>query len=88
MRVGALVLAAGTGERMGSPKALLVVHDTALVENHVARFEALGCEPIVVVKRPELAAAASARRVITGMPAIVVTATTRSQAESLHTGIA
>ncbi len=53
MRLFAIVLAAGKGERMGGPKALLDLPGGPLVARHAARLAAAGAEAILVVTRPE-----------------------------------
>jgi molybdenum cofactor cytidylyltransferase/nicotine blue oxidoreductase len=50
-RVGAAVLAAGSGSRMGTPKAELVVDGTRLVDRAVRAAHAAGCSPVVAVVR-------------------------------------
>jgi molybdenum cofactor cytidylyltransferase len=55
LRLGGIVLAAGAGERMGGPKALLVVEGEPLARLHAQRLRAAGCEPIVLVTRSEIA---------------------------------
>jgi len=49
--IHAVVLAAGRGERMGGPKALLVTPSGPLVSMHVARFREAGVRRVVVVTR-------------------------------------
>jgi CTP:molybdopterin cytidylyltransferase MocA len=44
-----LVLAAGAGRRMGSPKALLSLHGELLVDRAADTLRAAGCDPVVVV---------------------------------------
>jgi molybdenum cofactor cytidylyltransferase len=53
----AIVLAAGAGRRMGGPKALLVVDGQPLICAHVQRLREVFCRPIIVVTRPDVAAA-------------------------------
>lgn len=53
MRRFAIVLAAGKGERMGGPKALLDLPGGSLVARHAARLAAAGAEVILMVTRPE-----------------------------------
>lgn len=55
MRPGsdALILAAGSGGRMGGPKARLLVDGVPLVLRHVRRAREAGCERVLVVARPE-----------------------------------
>ncbi|HET6818565.1 MAG TPA: nucleotidyltransferase family protein [Mycobacteriales bacterium] len=49
MTVAGLVLAAGEGRRLGTPKALLRVDGQLLVERAVATLRLAGCAPVVVV---------------------------------------
>jgi molybdenum cofactor cytidylyltransferase len=51
-----LVLAAGAGERMGGPKALLAVDGEPLARAHAKRLRAAGCAEVVIVTRPGLVA--------------------------------
>jgi len=48
-RVAGAVLAAGSGERMGLPKAGLVVDGTRLVDRAVAALRDGGCSPVIAV---------------------------------------
>lgn len=48
-RVAGVVLAAGTGRRMGRPKALVEVDGTPLVVSAVATLRDGGCDPVAVV---------------------------------------
>jgi CTP:molybdopterin cytidylyltransferase MocA len=50
-RVAAAVLAAGSGRRMGTPKAELVVGGARLVDRAVAAARAAGCEPVYAIVR-------------------------------------
>lgn len=84
--LAAVVLAAGHGRRMGVPKALLAIDGTTLVERHVARLVELGCAPVVVVLRPEIAGRVQARVECFGSVVRIVAARTSSQAESLCAG--
>ncbi len=54
-RVRGIVLAAGAGERMGGPKAILLVGGEPLARAHARRLREGGCEEIVIVTRAELA---------------------------------
>jgi CTP:molybdopterin cytidylyltransferase MocA len=64
MRLVGVVLAAGAGERMGGPKALLVVPvftprgegAEPLARAHLWRMRDVGCTDVILVTRPELAA--------------------------------
>lgn len=47
--VAGLLLAAGAGRRMGTPKALVELDGSYLVERGVALLRAAGCAPVVVV---------------------------------------
>lgn len=60
--VGAVVVAAGTGERLGAgrPKALVEVGGVSLVAHAVAALRAAGIEHVVVVHTPGEAAAFAA----------------------------
>ena len=49
MRIAGLVLAAGEGRRLGSPKALVEVGGQRLVDQAVTGLRLGGCEPVVVV---------------------------------------
>jgi CTP:molybdopterin cytidylyltransferase MocA len=52
----AIVLAAGSGSRMGGPKALLLLEGSPLALLHVARAREAGCSKVVLVVSPEVAA--------------------------------
>lgn len=47
--IAGLVLAAGSGRRLGTPKALLRYQDAPLVERAVWTLHEGGCAPVVVV---------------------------------------
>jgi molybdenum cofactor cytidylyltransferase len=49
----AIVLAAGSGSRLGGPKWAIEVAGTPLVLLHVARLAEAGCARILVIARPE-----------------------------------
>jgi CTP:molybdopterin cytidylyltransferase MocA len=49
MRVGALILAAGEGLRMGRPKALLLLEGRTFLELLLDRFRQAGVSPLLVV---------------------------------------
>jgi molybdenum cofactor cytidylyltransferase len=49
MRVAAVVLAAGSSSRLGSPKQLVRLGDENLLERAVRVAREAGCEPVVVV---------------------------------------
>jgi molybdenum cofactor cytidylyltransferase len=81
----AIILAAGESRRMGQPKALLEIDGIALVTRHAARFAEAGCNPILVLTRPELRdAVAVAVRAIPGSR--VEAAITTSQGETCRVG--
>ena len=50
----AIVLGAGAGERMGGPKALLVVEGEPLASVHARRMREAGCTEVVLVTRTDL----------------------------------
>jgi molybdenum cofactor cytidylyltransferase/nicotine blue oxidoreductase len=50
-QVAAAVLAAGSGSRMGGPKAELVINGARLLDRAVALARAAGCRPIYAVVR-------------------------------------
>ena len=54
-RLSAIVLAAGAGQRMGGPKAILVVSGEPLARVHARRLREAGCGGVVIVTRAELA---------------------------------
>ncbi len=49
-----IVLAAGAGERMGGPKALLLVQGEPLARLHARRLREAGCAKVVIVTRGEI----------------------------------
>ena len=49
MHVAGLLLAAGTGRRFGSPKALVPLGGKLFVESAAELLTAAGCDPVVVV---------------------------------------
>ncbi|HEX3826954.1 MAG TPA: nucleotidyltransferase family protein [Sporichthyaceae bacterium] len=59
-QIGGLVLAAGSGSRLGRPKALVEVGDERLVDRAVRTLRDGGAEPIVVVLGAALAEVAGA----------------------------
>ena len=70
----AVILAAGKGERMGSPtaKVLHKVGGRAMIDRAIDTVEALGCEPIVVVVGAHAAAVRAHVAARLGEAAIVV----------------
>lgn len=48
-RVAGLLLAAGAGSRLGTPKALVELEGSSLVDRGVALLREGGCDPVVVV---------------------------------------
>ncbi|WP_394823267.1 NTP transferase domain-containing protein [Pendulispora albinea] len=59
--LGAIILGAGRGERLGGPKALLLLEGRTMAERHVERALDVGCDPVVLVVRPEVAQKVDAR---------------------------
>ncbi len=47
--IPAVVLAAGSGQRMGGPKALLAFEGETLLQRAVRLAEAAGCDPVIAV---------------------------------------
>lgn len=47
--IAALVLAAGSGRRMGGPKALLILDEETLLQRAARVAEAAGCAPVIAV---------------------------------------
>lgn len=84
--VAGLVLAGGSGRRLGTPKALLRRGDTLLVEHALRTVRAAGCEPVVVV----LGAAADqvqATADLAGAIVVVNKAWSTGMASSLRAGL-
>ncbi len=48
-RVAGLLLAAGSGTRLGTPKALVELHGQTLVDRGIAMLREGGCDPVLVV---------------------------------------
>ncbi|WAX57602.1 nucleotidyltransferase family protein [Jatrophihabitans cynanchi] len=67
-RVAGVVLAAGSGSRMGVPKAALVVGGAALLERAVRALADGGCAPIVAVVRAGARVPEPARGVVNPEP--------------------
>jgi molybdenum cofactor cytidylyltransferase/nicotine blue oxidoreductase len=65
--VAGAVLAAGSGTRMGGPKAELVLDGVRLLDRAVRLLGAAGCDPVLAVVRPGVAAA-DARLVVNEQP--------------------
>jgi CTP:molybdopterin cytidylyltransferase MocA len=83
MRLHGIVLAAGSGRRMGLPKALLRLGGRTLLERHVLRLHESGVVDVLAVVRPD--DADEARATLRQLPfeVTLVSATTPSQAASL-----
>ncbi|MBX3204497.1 MAG: NTP transferase domain-containing protein [Labilithrix sp.] len=82
-RLHGVVLAAGSGRRMGGPKALLRLGGRTLLERHLERLHEAGCADLLAVVRPADADAASAVARELGCAVEIVAAATPSQAASL-----
>lgn len=84
--VAGLVLAGGSGRRLGTPKALLRRGDTLLVEQAVQTVQAAGCRPVVVV----LGAAADQVQAVADLAGATVVVNKRwstGMASSLRAGL-
>jgi CTP:molybdopterin cytidylyltransferase MocA len=79
-RVFAMVLAAGAGTRMGTPKTRLMLDDRSLLAHHAERLREVGCTSVTLVVRPEEVRRAPRH-------ALVVSVQTRDQAESFTRGL-
>lgn len=66
-RVAGVVLAAGSGTRMGGPKAELVLDGVRLLDRAVGLLRAAGCDPVLAVVRRGVSAA-GARAVVNEQP--------------------
>jgi CTP:molybdopterin cytidylyltransferase MocA len=88
MTVAGLLLAAGAGRRMGTPKALVELHGEPMVVRAVRALHDGGCDPRVVVVGAAAEAAAAAVRAA-DPDAVVVTASAweRGMGESLRAGL-
>lgn len=86
-RIGGIVLAAGAGTRMGTPKAVVELDGRLLVERAVDLLAASGCDPIVVVLG---AAAADVRRraELAGVEAVLNADWATGMGSSLRAGLA
>jgi nicotine blue oxidoreductase len=51
----AILLGAGDGTRMGGSKACLVIEGEPLAKLHARRVREVGCAPVILVTRPEVA---------------------------------
>lgn len=67
-RVAGVVLAAGSGSRMGVPKAALVVSGARLLDRSVGALAGAGCAPVVAVVRAGTSAPEPARAVVNPEP--------------------
>jgi CTP:molybdopterin cytidylyltransferase MocA len=84
--IAGVVLAAGSGRRVGGPKALLRYEDVPLVERAVGTLHDAGCDPVVVV----LGAAAeqvTAEADLSGATVVVNRAWGSGVGSSLRTGL-
>lgn len=70
--IGAIVLAAGKGKRMGRPKALVDYEGKSFLEHALASLTAAGASPIAVVLDPASPDFAAAKKIATGAGAVVV----------------
>jgi CTP:molybdopterin cytidylyltransferase MocA len=86
VRVGAVILAAGEGRRMGRPKALLPLEGRTFVEVLIGRLGDAGAAPIVLVLG---SAADEVRRAVSGSGARIVQNPdpARGQLSSIHCGL-
>ena len=83
-----IVLAAGTGRRMGGPKVLLTLDGHPLIRLHVARLLEVGCASVTIVVRPE--AEGRVRDLLSAFvrPAVeLVAVCTEAQSESLDAAL-
>lgn len=79
--VAGLVLAAGSGSRLGTPKALVEFGGERLVDRAVGVLRGGGCEPVVVV-------AGAAALVVPGVTVVVNPDWAGGMGSSLRTGLA
>lgn len=78
-RVTGIALAAGSGTRMGTPKADLVVAGTRLLDRAITVLREAGCDPVLAVVRPGTD--------VTGATAVVNDDPDRGMRSSLQCGI-
>jgi CTP:molybdopterin cytidylyltransferase MocA len=81
--VAGLLLAAGSGSRIGGPKALLEVDGHTFVERGVALLRGAGCDPVVVV----LGAGADEVPPLTGAETVVAADWAEGLGASLRAGL-
>jgi CTP:molybdopterin cytidylyltransferase MocA len=79
--IAGAVLAAGSGTRMGRPKADLVVDGQRLLDRTLATLQGAGCEPVIAVVREGTGPVAGAIAVVNPDPA-------RGQRSSLELAVA
>ena len=79
-----LLLAAGAGRRLGTPKALVRVSGRTLVERGVTLLRDAGCEPVLVV----LGASAELARPLVQADVVVAEGWAEGLGASLRTGLA
>lgn len=70
--IGAIVLAAGKGERMGRPKALVEWNGKTFLEHALTSLKAAGASPIAVVLDPASPDFATAKKIASDAGAVVV----------------
>jgi CTP:molybdopterin cytidylyltransferase MocA len=83
-RVAGLLLAAGAGRRLGTPKALVELDGSTLVERGAALLVEGGCDPVVVVLG---AAAEHVQAFLTGVDVVVAPDWEEGMAASLRAGL-
>ena len=85
-RVGALILAAGEGRRMGRPKALLPLEGRTFLEVLLERFLLVGAAPVLVVLGSAASEIRSGARL--GPARVIVNPDpARGQLSSIHCGL-
>lgn len=77
--IAGAVLAAGSGTRMGTPKADLVVDGERLLDRAVRTLRAAGCDPVIAIVRTGM--------VVAGAEAIVNPEPERGQRSSLELAV-